>query len=141
LVVNGIWSAPDNNGVDLDGLRLLTRPDGIDSWAEEKRRKWLYDNGYDLSIDINEKGVWLHAVGTNLVAIPAERWEGGDLSWIEDALQPGALSSPLVFWELPAVPLPITFAFRTQNGASGVFRVTAYSQKERKATIQVRLAD
>ena len=32
LTVNGIWSAPENNGVDLDGLCLLTRPERIDDW-------------------------------------------------------------------------------------------------------------
>ena len=141
LTVNGIWSAPENNGVDLDGLRLLTRPDGIDNWLDDKRRQWLKDNGYDLSVDINEKGVWLHAVETNLVVIQNGRWEHANMSWIEGILQGGSLSSPLVFWEIPQGVLPITFAFRTANGKSGVFRITAYSQEARKVTIEVKLQE
>ncbi len=139
LTVNGIWSAPENNGVDLDGRCLLTRPEGIDNWSEGKRLQWLKDNGYDLSVDINDKGVWLHAVETNLMVIPNSRWEDTDLSWIQGTLQSGSLASPLVFWELPQGVLPITFAFRTANGRSGVFRMTAYSLNKRKATLQVRL--
>lgn len=139
LTVNGIWSAPENNGVDLDGQRLLTRPEGIDAWSEDKRRQWLKDNGYDLSIDINEKGVWLHAVETNLVVIPDGKWGDADLSWIQEILQDGSQSSPLVFWELPKGVLPMTFAFRTANGKSGLFRIAAYSQEARKVTIEVKL--
>ena len=139
LTVNGIWSAPEDNGVDLDGMRLLTRPEGIDKWSEEKRRKWLMDNGYDLSVDVNEKGVWLHAVAMNLVVIPNGRWEDADMSWIEGILQGGSLSSPLVFWELPQGVLPISFAFRTANGKSGIFRIASYSQQDRTATLQVKL--
>ena len=139
LAVNGIWSAPKDNGVDLDGLRLMTRPEGIDGWTAGKRQQWLTGSGYDLSVDINEKGVWLHAVETNLMVIPNERWEDSNLSWIRDILQPGALSSPLVFWELPPGLVPVTFAFRTRNGTAGIFRVTAYSQEKRQATIHVKL--
>lgn len=141
LTVNGIWSAPRNNGVDLDGLCLLTRPEGIDDWSEDRRRQWLKHNGYDLSVDINEKGVWLHAVETNLVVIPDGKWEDADLSWIKGILQDGSQSSPLVFWELPQRVLPISFAFRTANGKSGVFRITAYSQEDRKLTLQVKLQE
>jgi len=141
LTVNGIWSAPKNNGVDLDGLRLLTRPAGIDKWSDDKRRQWLKDNGYDLSIDINKKGVWLHAVETNLVVIPDGRWRDADLSWVQEILQDGSRSSPLVFWELPQGVLPMTFAFRTANGKSGVFRIAAYSQEARKVTIEIRLQE
>jgi hypothetical protein len=140
LIVAGIWSAPENNGVDLDGLCLITRPDGIDTWTEEKRRQWLTDHGYDLSVDLGEKGVWLHAVSTNLLVLPNTKWEENDLSWIERTLQSGGLSSPLVFWELPQGVLPITFAFRTLNGTSGLFRVIACSISDKKATIQVKLA-
>lgn len=139
LTVNGIWSAPENNGVDLDGLQLLTRPDGIDKWDADKQRQWLRDNGYDLSIDLNERGVWLHAVDTNIVAVPSGKWDEKNLSWIASEMAPGSASGPLVFWELPADLTPITFAFRTRNGASGILRVVAYSQEERTATIQVKL--
>jgi len=139
LTVNGIWSAPENNGVDLDGLRLMTRPDGIDDWSPEDRQQWLTDNGYDLSVDINNGGVWLHAVETNLMVIPNGKWDDGSLSWVGDILQSGSLSSPLVFWQLPQGLLPVTFAFRTRNGTSGIFRVTEHTQQERTATIQVRL--
>jgi hypothetical protein len=140
LIVNGVWSAAENNGVDLDGCRLMTRPNGIDQWTEEKRREWLNDNGYDLSVDLGDKGVWLHAVATNLTTIPNARWDEKDLSWVTATLQPGSRSSPLIFWELPKGVLPITFAFRTMDGAAGLFRVTAYSVDEKKATVQIRLA-
>jgi hypothetical protein len=140
LIVNGLWAAPKDNGVDLDGLCLMTRPDGIDDWTEEKRRQWLNDNGYDLSVDLGDKGVWLHAVATNLASILNAQWKDESLSWIADTLQPGSLSSPLIFWQLPEDVLPITFAFRTMDGTSGVFRVTAYSVEDKKATIQIRLA-
>lgn len=140
LTVNGVWASPKDNGVDLDGHRLMTRPDGIDQWTEEKRRLWLNDNGYDLSVDLNDKGVWLHAVTTNLTTVPNARWDASDLSWVKATLQSGAQSSPLIFWELPQGLLPITFAFRTMNGAAGLFRITTYSVKDKKATIQIKLA-
>ena len=140
LTVNGIWASSENNGVDLDGLCLMTRPDGIDDWTEEKRRQWLNDNGYDLSVDLGDEGVWLHAVATNLAAIPNAQWNNGDLSWIENNLQPGSLSSPLIFWQLPDGVLPITFAFRTRNGTSGVFQVAAHSMEDKKVTIRIALA-
>jgi hypothetical protein len=140
LIVNGLWAASKDNGVDLDGRRLMTRPDGIDQWTEERRRRWLNENGYDLSVDLGEKGAWLHAVATNLTAVANTRWEDKDLSWVKNMLQPGSVSSPLIFWELPQGVLPITFAFRTINGTPGVFRVTAYSVTDKKATIQIRLA-
>lgn len=141
LTVAGIGSAPENNGIDLDGRRLLTRPAGIDDWTETIRRQWLRNNGYDLSVDINDKGVWLHAVEMNLLVIPDSKWDDTDLSWIRSVLQAGALSSPLVFWELPPGLLPITFAFRTGNGVAGVFRVVAYSAGDRTATIQIKLSE
>lgn len=140
LNVNGLWAAKENNGVDLDGCRLITRPEGIDQWDEEKRRHWLVENSYDLSIDLTEKGVFLHAVATNLVVVDPSRWEDSDLSWISRLLQVGSLAGPLVFWELPRGVLPITFAFRTSNGASGLFRVVDLSIQRKKAGIQIRLA-
>ncbi len=130
----------ENSGVDLDGLRLLTRPDDIDRRTEEERRQWLRANGYDLSIDLDdEKVVWVHGVETNLTVIPNDRWDEPDLSWIGETLQRGTLSSPLVLWELPQDILPLTFAFRTENGTSGLFRITAYSRHDKKATIQIKL--
>lgn len=140
LTVNGCWAAPTDNGVDLDGMCLMTRPDGIDDWSEDKRQQWLNDNGYDLSVDLGEKGVWLHAVATNLTVVPNAKWEDDDLSWVSGTLQPGPQASPLVFWCLPDGPLPITFVFRTLNGTAGIFRVTAHSVEEKKATIQIKLA-
>lgn len=119
---------------------LLTRPEDIDKWTEDERRRWLNDHGYDLSVDVSEKGVWLHAVATNMVVVAGDRWSEGDLSWVTTTLQPGASSSPLIFWELPKGVLPITFAFRTLSGIAGVFRVVAYSMERRNATIQIRLA-
>jgi hypothetical protein len=140
LVVNGIWSADANNGVDLDVPRLLTRPEGIDKWTEEKRRKWLHDNSYDLSVDVNNGGVWLHAVETNITVVPNEKWLDADLSWIRSTIQSGIESSPLVFWELPRNIFPVTFAFRTGGGASGLLRVTSASQDQRTASLSIRLS-
>jgi hypothetical protein len=99
---------------------------GVRQRREETRRQWLNDNGYDLSVDLNEKGVWLHAVATNLTTVPNARWDASNLSWVKTALQSGAQSSPLVFWALPKGLLPLTFAFRTMNCAAGVFRVTGW---------------
>ncbi len=140
LTVNGLWAAPKDNGVDLDGRRLMTRAEGIDQWTEEKRRRWLNETGCDLSVDLGEKGAWLHAVATNLTVVANTRWEDKDLSWVKNTQQPGSLASPLIFWELPQGVLPITFAFRTINGTAGIFRVTAYSVTDKNATIQIRLA-
>ncbi len=129
-------------GVDLDGLCLLVRPEDLDSRTENERRQWLRENGYDLSIDLDDdEAVWIHGVETNLTVIPNEKWDNSDLSWIGQILQDGTGSGPLVLWELPRDILPITFAFRTANGTSGVFRVTAYSQKDKKATVQVKLQE
>ena len=140
LTVNGLWAASTDNGIDLDGRCLMTRPEGIDDWTEEKRLQWLDDNGYDLSVDLGDKGVWLHAVATNLTVVPNPKWQDSDLSWVSDILQPGRQSSPLVFWQLPEDVLPLTFAFRTADGTSGLFRVTAFSPEDKKATLQIRLA-
>ena len=139
FVVNGIWSADENDGVDLDVPRLLTRPAGIDKWTEDKRRKCLGDNSYDLSVDINNGGVWLHAVETNLTVVPNGRWQEPDLSWVRITLQSGKESNPLVFWELPRNTFPITFAFRTGSGRPGLLRVMSASQEERTALLAVRL--
>ena len=140
LNVNGLGAASKDNGVDLDGLTLITRPQGIDEWAGDKRMQWLNDNGYDLSVDLDDATPWLHAVATNLTAIHNSRWEDDDLSWIESTLLPGSLASPLVLWQLQEPDLPVTFAFRTLNGVSGLFRMTAYSTPDKKATIQIKLA-
>ena len=140
LTVNGLWAAPEDNGIDLDGRCLMTRPEGIDEWNEDKRLQWLNDNGYDLSIDFSEEGVWLHAVATNVTVIPNEKWEDTNLAWISEILQPGSQSSPLILWQLPEGILPVTFAFRTMNGTSGLFRLTAYSLDKKQATIQIKVA-
>jgi len=130
----------EGTGVDLDGLRLLARPEGLDNETENERRHWLRENGYDLSIDLDDdKVAWIHGVETNLTVIPNDKWDNADLSWVVKTLQIGTLSSPLILWELPQDVIPITFAFRTANETSGVFRVTAYSQREKTATIQVKL--
>lgn len=140
FVVGCFDTAPKDNGLDLDGLRLMTRPEGINSWPAEKRTAWLRENGYDLSVDFDGKKMWVHGVNTNIVVVAGTLWDEADLSWIIRTLQPGAASSALVLWELPStVALPLTFAFRTVNGASGLFRVTAFSQADKQATIQVRL--
>ncbi|MDT8391984.1 MAG: hypothetical protein RRC34_15900 [Lentisphaeria bacterium] len=140
LTVNSLGAAADDNGIDLDGRCLLTRPDGIDEWVETKRLSWLMDNGYDLSVDLDSATPWLHAVATNMAIVPNERWNEADFSWIAKALQPGSPTNPLTFWQLQEPPLPVTFAFRTMNGASGIFRLTAYSKKEKTAAIEIKTA-
>ena len=41
LTVNGLWAALEDNGIDFNELRLMTRPEGIDDWGEAKRQQWL----------------------------------------------------------------------------------------------------
>ena len=36
ITVNGIGAAAENNGIDLDGQYLMTRPAEIDEWTEGK---------------------------------------------------------------------------------------------------------
>jgi len=140
FVVAGFDSAAKDNGLDLDGLRLMTRPEGIDAWPADQRTQWLKESGYDLAVDFDGKKVWIHGVNANIVVVSGALWADADLSWISRTLPAGESSSSLVLWELPpTVVLPLTFAFRTLNGGSGLFRVTAFSQAEKTATIQVRL--
>ncbi|MDD2238160.1 MAG: hypothetical protein PHG65_13220 [Kiritimatiellae bacterium] len=138
ITVNGIGAAAENNGIDLDGQCLMTRPTEIDEWAEGKRLLWLIDNGYDLSIDLDTSSPWLHAVATNMTIVPNERWTDPDLSWITALLQPGSPINPLTLWQLQEPELPVTFAFRTKSAASGLFRLTTYSTEEKRATIEIK---
>ena len=140
LTVNSLGAAQNDNGIDLDGRCLLTRPDGIDEWDETKRLSWLMDNGYDLSVDLDSATPWLHAVATNMVIVPNERWNEPDFSWITEALQQGSSTNPLTFWQLQEPQLPVTFAFRTMNGASGMFRLTTYSTDKKTADLEIKTA-
>lgn len=140
VIVNGIGAASENNGIDLDGQCLMTRPVGIDKWTEEDRLSWLIDNGYDLSVDLDARFPWLHAVATNMTIIANERWDESDLSWIAEILQPGSTRNPLTFWQFIEPELPVTFAFRTKTGASGIFRLTSYSIEDKRATIEIKIA-
>jgi hypothetical protein len=138
LTVNGLGAASENSGIDLDGRCLITRPAGIDDWTEEERIDWLIKNGYDLSVDLDANSPWLHAVATNMTITPNQRWDEPDVAWIAGALQPGSPTNPLTFWQLQEPELPVTFAFRTKTGASGMFRLTAYLTEEKKATIEIK---
>ena len=96
FVLVGLDSAGRDNGLDLDSLSLMTRPEAINSWPPDRREKWLLESGYDLSVDFDGKKMWVHGVNANIVVVASSMWDEADLSWVTRTLQTGDKSSALV---------------------------------------------
>ena len=137
LTVNGLWATPKDNGVDLDGRRLITRPDGIDQWTEDKRRQWLNDNQLNFSqapispanlaqmIDMIESGElsFSTAVSRLLPALIKEKKSPRDLAETLNILQT-ANESMLAEWILEVMnkmPDKVQEYRKGKKGLLGVF--------------------
>ena len=135
--------------LDLDSGTLLDLPKDIKQQSAGERLQWLKDKGVDLLLD-RVGGTWglmtVAAHGLKLAALPDETWGAPadiDVSQAlaieRTGLEIKQRGPWLVYVLATNAQPPMTFAFRTTSGITGLLQITGFTEKPNAAHLRYKL--
>jgi len=142
-----VYDIDDPSGpgtLSLSAPTALTVPGGLPQWNDQ-RLDWLKANSVDVIFDHESHGepgaFFILGWGTTLAPVNNEMWSG-DLGWIAltVAEPPGEASDWLHLQFRDSVALPMTFAYRTWRGDTGLLRVSRMQQSPWRLDVELRAA-
>ncbi len=151
-VINDADSMQGREAIDLDHAQLFNLPDA-NGWSRQQADDWLADNNIDLVAEY-ENNLWtLITRGMALNPIGNDRWDTMTATELDKVLSGEVPSAKLDikvreqrssrFHTLNfGIAAPVTFAFKTVEGSSGVLRIVEFSKlskRPRSMTILFKL--
>lgn len=138
FTLHGVDDPTGPSVLAMDMSEALTMPRELRQW-NDRRLSWLKTNGVNLIVDHGSHGFFILGWGTTLAPVRNERWTG-DLGWIAAtlAVPPAEASDWLHLQFRDDVALPMTFAYRTWRGATGLIRVSGMQQSPWRLKVDVR---
>ena len=149
VTLNDIDDSRGAEALDLDSGRLLDLPKETEKRPESEQFQWLKEHSADVLLD-NVNGRWGLLTSTDnalkLAPMPNEKWESAterDLSQALAAEPPGLEIKQVQSWTVyilgkNAQP-PLTFAFQTDSGASGLLQITRFGEKPNSVRLRYKL--
>ncbi len=149
VTLNDMDDLRGGEALDLDSGRLLDLPKDTEKRPESEQVQWLKEHSADLLLD-NANGRWGLLTSTDnklkLAPLPNEKWEVAtdrDLSQALAAEPSGLEIKQLRFWTVYVLPTnarpPLTFAFQTAGGASGLLQIARFGEKPNSVRLRYKL--
>jgi len=135
--------------LDLDAGKVCKQPRDMDVWSEAGLTDWVRQNSIDLLVDRGVEGRWgfmtTRTAELRLGWLTNDRWQVISEADLLHTLTNSLV--PLEVWEegnlkmvmLPKESSPLTFAFRTASGTTGLLQIAGFTAKPRGVRIRYKL--
>ena len=149
VTLNDIDDLRGGEALDLDSGRLLDLPKDTGKRPESEQFQWLKEHSADVLLD-NVRGRWGLLTPTDnklkLAPLPNAMWESAAERDLSQALaaEPAGLEiiqhrSWTVYVLATNAQPPLTFAFQTASGASGLLQITRFGEKPNSVRLRYKL--
>lgn len=145
-VINGLVGGKGNEGLALESGKQFNLAPEFGENSAKPLREWIESRGIDLFADCPKKSIWvLRAGGLGLTKLPNDRWND-----MKAAAVAGKVDIPefgVEVLERQGFPmreeqqLPVTFAFKTRAGRTGLMQIVALGKNPRSITIRYKLVE
>ena len=140
--------------LDLDQARWLAWPAEVGDWNDRRRGQWADESGADLLVAGPQAAPRLGVIAMSLAPADASRWTNppSRAEVVEMISQAGTnwcgaptntvsdLGEDVSVMNLDC-PLPVTYAFRTVEGAAGLLQITAVANNPPSVRIRYKLVE
>lgn len=140
FTLHGVDDPTGPSVLALNMSAALTMPRELPEWNEQ-RLHWLKTKGANVIFDHGVHGFFILGWGTTLAPVNNDMWSE-DPGWVALTLAapPAEASDWLHLQFKDDVALPVTFAYRTWRGATGLIRVSEMRHSPWRLTVEVRPA-